>query len=97
MRHFLSLPPRRAALCLALLLLPATLSAAVPSFAQAKAAYRPSEAIWLDRHGQPLQSARVDRSVRRLAWTPLSAISPALQAAVIASEDQRFLQHQGVD
>jgi len=68
------LSPRRAALLAALLLLPGALSAAVPSFAQAKAAYRPSEALWLDRHGLPLQSARVDRSVRRLAWTPLSAI-----------------------
>jgi penicillin-binding protein 1C len=32
-----------------------------------------------------------------LAWTPLSDISAALQAAVIASEDRRFYQHHGVD
>ncbi len=30
-------------------------------------------------------------------WVPLSAISPALARAVIASEDQRFCDHWGVD
>jgi monofunctional biosynthetic peptidoglycan transglycosylase len=30
-------------------------------------------------------------------WLPLSEISPFLQQAVIAAEDQRFLDHQGFD
>lgn len=30
-------------------------------------------------------------------WVPLSSISPALPRAVIASEDQRFCSHWGVD
>lgn len=30
-------------------------------------------------------------------WTPLDAISPALQRSVIASEDARFCVHDGVD
>ena len=30
-------------------------------------------------------------------WVPLSEISPALPCAVISSEDQRFLQHNGFD
>lgn len=30
-------------------------------------------------------------------WQPLSAISPHAQLAVIASEDQRFTQHYGID
>ena len=30
-------------------------------------------------------------------WVPLSEISPALPRAVISSEDQRFMQHNGFD
>lgn len=71
--------------------------AAFPDFSQVRAAHRPSEAVWLDRHGQPLQVSRIDRSVRRLAWVPLRQIAPVLQGAVIASEDQRFAEHSGVD
>ena len=33
----------------------------------------------------------------RYDWVPLSRISPALRAGVIASEDQRFYQHSGFD
>ncbi|WP_321343922.1 monofunctional biosynthetic peptidoglycan transglycosylase [Breoghania sp.] len=36
------------------------------------------------------------REVNRI-WTPLEAISPALQRSVIASEDARFCEHGGVD
>ena len=36
-----------------------------------------------------------DAHGRRLAWTPLAAISPALQRAVIATEDRRFFGHHG--
>jgi penicillin-binding protein 1C len=34
---------------------------------------------------------------RRLGWARLEEISPALVAAVLASEDRRFRSHQGVD
>jgi penicillin-binding protein 1C len=34
---------------------------------------------------------------RRLAWTRLDEVSPAMTAAVIASEDRRFRSHRGVD
>ncbi|MEW9899444.1 penicillin-binding protein 1C [Chitinivorax sp. PXF-14] len=77
-------------------LLPA-LSWAVPSFAEVKSAWQPSESWLLDRHGELLSVKRVDSRVRRLAWTPLAAVSPALQAAVLASEDRRFLEHAGID
>lgn len=40
---------------------------------------------------------RVDPSIRRLDWMRLDAVSPALVAAVIASEDRRFHAHAGVD
>src|SRR5580704_12077884 len=69
----------------------------VPSFEAVRACWRPSDAQLLDRHGEPIHELRVDSHGRRLAWTPLAAISPALQRAVIASEDHRFLRHHGVD
>src|SRR5271167_3602135 len=69
----------------------------VPSFDAVRARWRPSDAQLLDRHGEPIHELRVDAHGRRLAWTPLAAISPALQRAVVASEDHRFLGHHGVD
>ena len=44
---------------------------------------------WLQRSAEqpPLQQR----------WVPLAAISPELQIAVIASEDQRFAEHSGFD
>ena len=69
----------------------------VPSFDAVRARWRPSDAQLLDRHGEPIHELRVDAHGRRLAWTPLADISPALQDAVVASEDQRFLRHHGVD
>lgn len=70
---------------------------AVPDFAAVRAAYRPSEAYLLDRSGAVLDAERVDFSVRRLAWTPLEEVSPALVAAVVDGEDRRFWHHRGVD
>jgi penicillin-binding protein 1C len=69
----------------------------VPGFDAVRAAYRPSTAYLVDRHGELLDSARVEFGVRRLQWVPLESISPALTAAVIAGEDRRFHQHHGVD
>lgn len=57
----------------------------------------PSDLRLLDRHGQLLHEIRVDRRFRRLGWTPLTEISPALIAAVLHSEDRRFRDHSGVD
>jgi len=72
-------------------------NAAIPSFEHVKAAYRSSETVLLDRHGQPVQVVRTDLKARRGAWMPLAQVSPALRAAAIASEDQRFAEHGGVD
>jgi penicillin-binding protein 1C len=69
----------------------------VPSFEAVRACWRPSDAQLLDRHGESIHEHRVDVHGRRLAWTPLAAISPALREAVVASEDHRFLLHHGVD
>lgn len=71
--------------------------AGVPSFEAVRAEWRESDAVLLDRNGRELQRVRVDAKVRRLAWTPLAQVSPALRQAVIESEDRRFDEHEGVD
>jgi len=80
-----------------MLLAPALAAAAVPTHQQVRAAWQPSEARLLDRHGVLLDSVRVDMRARRGDWTALADISPALGAAVMQAEDQRFLQHGGID
>ncbi|MBI4014101.1 MAG: penicillin-binding protein 1C [Candidatus Rokubacteria bacterium] len=69
----------------------------VPAFETVRGAFRPSDVALLDRHGEVVHEVRVDPTRRRLAWTPLAEVSPALQAAVLASEDRRFYRHGGVD
>ena len=70
---------------------------ALPSYAAARAAWRPSDAVLLDRHGRELGRVRTDMGARRGDWVPLAAISPALVRAAIAAEDRRFYAHHGVD
>jgi penicillin-binding protein 1C len=72
-------------------------AAAVPGFAQVKGAWRASDAQLLDRHGEPLDAVRIDMTARRRAWVALPDISPALGRAVLQAEDQRFMQHGGID
>jgi penicillin-binding protein 1C len=71
--------------------------AAVPSFDHVKRAHQPSDLQLTDRHGAPLQSVRIDATVRRFAWMPLDEMSPALRDAIVFSEDRRFWEHSGVD
>ncbi|WP_037535215.1 penicillin-binding protein 1C [Sphingomonas sp. RIT328] len=75
----------------------ATLPPLLPTYQQVRAHWRPSEAWLYDRHGRLIDSARVDFAVRRLAWTPLAAVSPAARDAIVAAEDHRFRDHAGVD
>ena len=57
----------RAARAVALALAGAcTATHALPTFAEVKAAHRPSDVTLVDRHGTPIQTVRVDKSVRRL-------------------------------
>ena len=72
-------------------------AAELPPFKQVKQDWRSSDAWLLDRHGRELQRVRVDNSVRRFSWTGVNDISPALKDALLASEDQRFFEHEGVD
>ncbi len=71
--------------------------AAVPSFDSVRLNFTPSAAYLVDRHGEVLDSARIDFGVRRLQWVPLESVSPALIRALIDGEDRRFFEHRGVD
>jgi penicillin-binding protein 1C len=82
---------------IALLAFVATAAQAVPSFDEMRAAHRPSDVVMTDRFGVPIQTLRVDKQVRRLAWVPLADMSPALLQALVLSEDRRFYEHSGVD
>jgi len=85
------------AILVAALLCGQAAAADLPTPAQVKEGYRASEGQLLDRHGQPLQGLRIDMAVRRGQWVALADVSPALSAAVIQAEDQRFYTHDGVD
>ena len=80
-----------------LAIVPLAAQAAPPAFADVKASYVSSDAVLLDRHGAPLAGTRVDAKVRRLDWVTLAEVSPAMSAALVAAEDQRFWEHGGVD
>jgi len=70
---------------------------AVPSFAEVRAAYAPSDAVLLARDGRPLQSRRIEMTQRRLPWIRIEGVSPTFLRAVLASEDRKFYEHAGVD
>ena len=69
----------------------------LPSFDAVRQSHQPSDITLLDRHGEPLQTMRIDSSVRRGTWLPLADVSPALRQAIVQSEDHRFWAHAGVD
>src|SRR5512136_3322190 len=69
----------------------------LPSFEEVRASHRLSDAQLLDRHGSVIHEMRVDPTGRRLEWVALTDISPALARAVVAAEDRRFHDHDGVD
>ena len=75
----------------------ATIPPMLPSHAKIVAAWQPSEAWLYDRNGVLLDSQRVNFRARRLAWVPLKNVAPVLVETVIASEDKRFRDHDGVD
>jgi penicillin-binding protein 1C len=74
-----------------------TSHAATPSFDDVRKVYRTSETTFTDRHGEVVQVLRTDATVRKLDWTPLTEVSPALRSALVYSEDRRFYEHAGVD
>lgn len=70
---------------------------ALPAFSEVRAAYAESDALLLARDGRPLQGLRLDMNLRRLPWTRIEDVSPALLRALLVSEDRRFYEHGGVD
>ena len=82
---------------IALLLAGSAAAGEVPIYQQVRQEWRSSEAWLLDRHGRELQRLRLDNTVRRYEWVRVDQVSPALQEALLASEDQRFFEHEGVD
>lgn len=87
----------RGAVCVGLLLAASATANALPSFAEVRATHRVSDFTLLDRRGEPLQTLRLDKTHRTLAWVPLEQMSPALLQALLLSEDRRFYEHSGVD
>ncbi|WP_075795400.1 penicillin-binding protein 1C [Massilia putida] len=71
--------------------------AVVPTPQDVKAAWRSSETTLLGRHGETIATVRVDMKARRLPWVALEDISPTLGRAVLQAEDQRFMEHGGID
>ena len=69
----------------------------VADFAEVRGGWRASDAWLLDRNGEPLSRTRIDRERRRGEWLSPKQVSPMLIAAVLASEDQRFREHRGID
>lgn len=72
-------------------------SGSAPTLAQLRATTPATSGMLLDRHGEPLDSVRLDFGVRRWPWVPLDQVSPALPQALIEAEDRRFAEHGGVD
>jgi len=70
---------------------------ALPSYPEVRKAYVKSDSLLLDRRGEVIHELRTDLKRRRLEWTPLKDISPALKEAVVAAEDRRFYSHSGID
>jgi len=70
---------------------------ALPTYEEVRQSYVKSDSLLLDRHGEVLYELRTDRVRRRLDWTSLKNISPALRVAVVKAEDKRFYEHTGVD
>ena len=67
------------------------------TYREVYASFHPSDRQILDRHGDPLDTIRVDFKQRRLSWIPLERIAPSLLEAVLHAEDRRFFSHIGVD
>lgn len=80
------------------MLVPAIIMAQpIPSYDQLITDYRSSDRLIYDHDGVLLDRIRTDFQQRRGNWLTLDDISPALQRAVLYSEDRRFYDHDGVD
>jgi penicillin-binding protein 1C len=88
---------RQMSVMLLFLVISAEVCIAIPTYEEIRSRYAVSDAVLLDRHGEVIHELRVDPHGRRLEWTALDRISPALVRAVVRSEDKRFYDHHGAD
>jgi penicillin-binding protein 1C len=70
---------------------------ALPTYEEVRQSYVKSDSLLLDRRGEVLHELRTDKVRRRLDWTSIKNISPALKVAVVKAEDKRFYEHPGFD
>ena len=70
---------------------------AIPTYAEVRQDFKPSDTLVLSQEGEIVQRLRTDSTVRRGQWVALADISPALRTALVLSEDKRFYEHSGVD
>lgn len=69
----------------------------LPGYAAVIANWHPSEAWLYDRNGRLIDSTRIDYQARRLGWVRLADISPVARETLVAAEDRRFQDHNGID
>lgn len=99
-RKFSLVPPAimlKFVLTMAFLISTFSTVSAAPAYDQVRKSYSASDAVLLDRHGEVIHEMRIDLNGRKLEWTALTDLSPALVKAVLGSEDKRFREHHGVD
>ncbi len=56
----------------------------------------PAETAFMSREGARIEKTRPGARLKH-AWVDYGAISPYLKRAVVAAEDVRFIEHEGVD
>jgi monofunctional biosynthetic peptidoglycan transglycosylase len=82
----------------AFLLYAAWVVAGLPSRADVRALARTNPAVTSLMRQRESEARKAHRPLRRVqAWVPISSVSRHLIHAVIASEDQKFFGHEGVD
>jgi penicillin-binding protein 1C len=69
----------------------------LPTYQEIKAGFKPSDVLYFDRSGSPLQSVRTRFDFRSEEWVELKDISPFLIQTVLYSEDRKFFEHSGID
>jgi penicillin-binding protein 1C len=75
----------------------ATIPPLLPSYDRIVTDWKPSESWLYDRHGQLIDSIRVDFHARRLAWVKLNQVSKIVPTTIIEAEDKRYFDHGGID
>ncbi|MEQ1878597.1 MAG: transglycosylase domain-containing protein, partial [Bdellovibrionia bacterium] len=69
----------------------------LPTPAQVRTRYQPSDRAVLDRSGFILGSLRSSKDVRSLDWVELDRVSNVFVESLVKAEDRRFYSHFGVD